>query len=116
MAIGKKTGGKDFSKGQSGNPGGRPKKGQSYTEALRAKYTPEDLVEKLDGFMEAGNFYALKYAYDRLEGPPKQRLEINSDKYDEWRGMFEEIRDGVVRETEKDTHRLHEEPPQDFNT
>ncbi len=102
--------------GISGNPEGRPKKGQSYTEALRAKYTPKDLVEKLDGFMEAGNFYALKYAYDRLEGTPKQHLEVNSDKYEEWREMFAEIRDAVVEETEKDTDELSEKSTQDIDT
>lgn len=54
MAKGKKTGGKDWEKGKSANPNGRPKKGETFTDILseyvkreRGKEATEWLVERL---------------------------------------------------------------------
>ncbi len=82
MAHGRKTGGKDFKKGQSGNPGGRPKY-KEISHAIRhiltlsekefAEYEPGTIAERLayirikQAVLKGGLFEA-QFIADRAEG------------------------------------------------
>ena len=71
--------------GQSGNPHGRPRRGNTFTEALRAKGTPEELAELVWQKARSGEPWALQLIYSRCE-PQATRLSIsteaNPDGYD----------------------------------
>jgi hypothetical protein len=83
----KKGGDTKFKPGQSGNPGGRPKKGESLTEILRAqgelppgktgKARKELIGEKLWRLALSGDKFAIRYVYDRLDGRSKETKEIS---------------------------------------
>ena len=75
MAKGKKTGGKDWEPGQSGNPGGRPPKEQALTDLLKQKADKERLSALLLEMAYKGDLQALKYVYDRIDGKPRETLE-----------------------------------------
>ena len=64
-----------FKPGNCANPKGRPKKGETLTDALAAKLDKDMLADKLLELIEEGNFNALKYAYDRIDGKPKETIE-----------------------------------------
>ena len=64
-----------FKPGNCANPKGRPKKGETLTDALAAKLDKDMLADKLLELIEEGNFNALKYAYDRIDGRPKETIE-----------------------------------------
>lgn len=82
-----------FKPGQSGNPGGRPKKGFSIREHLRGMMGEEVTIPGKDGkpdtvltkgaiissklFQAAasGDLTAIKMCLDNIDGPPAQRLE-----------------------------------------
>lgn len=78
--------GKPFQKGQSGNPGGRPKT-KPLTDSLRkelAKKAPgtqlrqgELAVWKLVQMGLAGDMAALKEIFNRIEGTPVQATEVS---------------------------------------
>ena len=63
-----------FKPGNCANPKGRPKKGETLTDALAAKLDKDMLADKLLAFINDGNFNALKYAYDRVDGRPKETI------------------------------------------
>jgi hypothetical protein len=81
-----------FARGQSGNPGGRPKKGKSLTEALQKamnRKTAEgkknydalaDTLVKLA--IEDKNITAIKYIMDRVDGRPKETIEMTDGAID----------------------------------
>ena len=64
-----------WEKGKSGNPNGRPKKGETLTDALEQAINKEDLAKALLTLVEEGNIAAIKYAYDRIDGRPKETIE-----------------------------------------
>jgi hypothetical protein len=59
-------------KGQSGNPKGRPKHGQTFSDALHAKGTAEELAELAWRAARAGEPWAIQMIYNRLEPQPAQ--------------------------------------------
>ena len=63
--------------GQSGNPKGRPPKGDTMTEALKEKVDKEAVAEKLYAMAMEGDIAALKYIYDRVDGKPRESVDLN---------------------------------------
>jgi hypothetical protein len=79
---GKKARGRPFAKGESGNPKGRPPKGESLTEVLKAVMGEEGKVLAVEKLLDLalGNklrkpyFPALKYLFDRTDGEPVKAI------------------------------------------
>jgi hypothetical protein len=82
-----------FHKGQSGNPGGRPKNGESLTDILRRLGDVQDVsynngfISRKQAIAEAvwqkaiseKDFQAIKYIYDRIDGTPRASMDMNID-------------------------------------
>lgn len=70
-----------FPKGNRVNPGGRPKSGESLTDVLRDQLLKnggkEKLAKKLIELAMKNNIHAIKYIYDRVDGTPKQSMDLN---------------------------------------
>ena len=60
--------------GQSGNPNGRPPKGQTLTDALREHIDKDEIAALLTELAKGGDIGALKYIYDRLDGKPTETV------------------------------------------
>jgi hypothetical protein len=78
---------KPFKPGQSGNPGGRPKKpmvDRMLEEALTAKdsATAKVIAEKLLEKAKKGNLAAIKLIAERTEGKPGRNAADNQPKQD----------------------------------
>ena len=79
-----------FKPGQSGNPGGRPKKGETLTDILRKYLEGHDdenpaitrkqrLAEELYNRAIEGDVTAIKYTYDRVDGKPVETVDNTHD-------------------------------------
>jgi hypothetical protein len=79
----KKASGRPFPKGVSGNPQGRPPKGESLTEVLKAVMGEEGKVLAAEKLLtlalgkgrQKPYFPALKYLYDRTDGEPIKAIQ-----------------------------------------
>lgn len=78
-----------FQKGKSGNPHGRPKKGETLTDILyrtgdtEVEISPdkrltrkEILIERLWVLALNGDMKAIQYIFDRIEGKPAETVEL----------------------------------------
>lgn len=80
-----------FQKGKSGNPGGRPKRGESLTDILNRLGDGTDVdysggkISRKQALSEAiwkkaivdQDLMAIKYIFDRIDGTPVSRNEIS---------------------------------------
>ena len=74
----KKPRGRPFAKGQSGNPGGKPKDAKEVRDVLALK--GKELAEKLLKLaLEEDNAFALKTALEYVLGKPAQSLDVTSE-------------------------------------
>lgn len=78
-----------FVKGQSGNPGGRPKANPEVREIMNAASpkAAQTLVGLLDSKKEMMRFYAAQEILNRTEGKPVQAQEINVNGHLDVRGQ-----------------------------
>lgn len=72
-----------FAKGHSGNLKGRPKRGTSITETMRAMLdkspeVKEQLAQKIIDQAKAGDMAAVKLLWNYLDGLPIQRIVSNN--------------------------------------
>jgi hypothetical protein len=68
--------------GQSGNPKGRPKSGESLSEAVRAHVTPKALIDRMkwladNAESEMVRFHAVNWLADRGHGKAPQEVVIS---------------------------------------
>lgn len=71
-----------WKKGQSGNPNGRPKKGEAMTDLLKFKLetgkTKEQVVQRLIDIAMSEDlsiaFQAIRYIFDRTDGKPVETV------------------------------------------
>lgn len=92
----RKATGRPFKPGQSGNPGGRPKRGWSWGDLLQKaleleakdgrpqkEHVAEMMVEKA----LKGDARAFEVIADRMEGKPKQSVDMNIDQWPSLQGV-----------------------------
>ena len=79
-----------YKPGESGNPAGRPKKGQSMADVM-AQVLEEDvqgmekkeaLVRKIIKLAFDGESWAMQQVFDRMDGKPRQVIEQNNRNLD----------------------------------
>ena len=109
MAKGKKTGGRDWKKGESGNPNGAPRKENSLNNLLRERLEDIDpdqersnkdiIADALVALAKTGNLAAIERVWDRIEGKPHQSMDVTSNiRYPEVVGMYPEDYDRTSTE------------------
>lgn len=68
-----------------GNPGGPGRgNGVKLTDVLRNHLDADDLARALVKLIKKGEFAAIAYAYNRLEGMPKQTQDVTVNNADKW--------------------------------
>ena len=89
---------KPFEKGDNRiNRKGRPKKGTALTDILNYKLDTADntgkmkreaVAEKIIELAICGDVTALKYIFDRVDGKPKESIEIDADVETKLKGIL----------------------------
>jgi len=64
-----------FVKGEYKGGPGRPPKGQTLTDALRNHIDPDEIAQILAEMVASKDLAAVKYAYDRIDGTPRQTID-----------------------------------------
>jgi len=91
-----------YKPGISGNPKGRPHKGQTLTDALKCRVNKTVLADKLLELALGGNVAAVKYVYDRIDGFPRQTVETNAPLIGQLAELWAAIGNSSEPETESD--------------
>ena len=115
MAKGKKTGGRDWKPGESGNPNGRPKNENSLSNLLRKELEETDpdtglankevIAKALVRLARGDNLAAIEKIFDRLEGKPAQT--IDQHVYQEENPVLDALR-GIIDGAESETDNVPE--------
>jgi hypothetical protein len=69
-----------FKKGQSGNPKGRPKKGDTFSDIFEKYMSEEELFTFYVKLIKEGDKTAIVNAIDRIFGKPKIKIEHSGDE------------------------------------
>jgi len=99
-----------WTKGQSGNPRGRPKRGMAFTDALRAKGTPKELADIAWKAARKGEPWAIQMIYQRLE-PVLAQMKLTHEVKDA-RFDFSKLTDAELTAVERILERAANSPPQ----
>jgi hypothetical protein len=100
-----------WSKGLSGNPKGRPKRGEAFTDALRANGTPEELAQLTWKAARDGAPWAIQLIFNRLEPQSAQSpnpqesphpkstdyTQLTADEIDQLEGLLERARNRATQ-------------------
>ena len=62
--------------GQSGNPNGRPPKGECLTDLLKQKLDKDKFIAKVIELAEAGDTTCIRYIWERIEGKIPEHIGI----------------------------------------
>lgn len=87
------------------NRNGRPKKGETYTDIIRQmgdlpnkELTSDDkkdlktaIIEKLYNLALSGDVSALRYLIDRVDGKPKETIDLNDTRKDKLVEVLEKL-------------------------
>ena len=110
-----------FVKGESGNPNGRPK--FSIVSIIREKLQSipkgekRTIAEKLiDEYIEKADGPAIRDMIDRIDGKPRQYIEMNNEKDAEWVEIFRDIKNEAIRETKNITQKISTKSSQNINS
>jgi hypothetical protein len=126
MAIGKKTGGRDFQPGESGNPNGRPKfsiasiirdelleaYGDIPDESLVRSYVRRYVRkahDEVDGV-------AIRDLIDRFDGKPKQSLSVENQREADLLEYLRELDNKIYKQATTDIRGVPEEQTKNTDT
>lgn len=74
-----------WKKGQSGNPSGRPKEGESLTEALLKKMSINEIAEYIIMLIRKGDSKILTHIYDHIDGKAIQKTIMATEEEEPFR-------------------------------